>query len=101
MCLQFICDPADVHSVQKSLEGLDVTSSEVQFNYIPITFLTLGDDALELAGKMLDKLECVETVVRVYNNIEMSSWHTENNKSDLWVFNWPQQNNALKMFLPN
>ena len=47
--------------------------SEVQFNYIPIAFLTLSGDALELAGEMLDRLECVETVVRVYNNIEMAS----------------------------
>ena len=52
------------------MDGMGVACGEMQFNYIPIVFLT--EEKLEIAGKMLDQLECMESVVRVFNNIEMS-----------------------------
>lgn len=66
----FICDPKQLHSVKKSLEKHGLTASAARLEYVPHTFTKLDEAYLGIASKMLDGLEALDDVTRVYDNIE-------------------------------
>lgn len=67
---QLICDPKQLHAVKKALEGRGFKPDAARLEYIPHVFTKLDEACLGIASRMLDGLEAVEEVVRVYDNIE-------------------------------
>ena len=61
-----------MHGVKSALvdQYPDLDIHEASFRYLPKVFTTLNEPALEGARKVLDSLEAIEEVVRVYTNIK-------------------------------
>ena len=71
LLFQFICALEDTKQVYDQLSETfpkKVTSSELE--YIPHTLVSLSNETLQQAGKLIDTLEDHMDVVRVYDNIE-------------------------------
>ena len=70
ICLQFFSDPKELHNVKKNLQQLDLLVSEARLEYVPTMFTKLTEEQLQLASQMFDRLEELDDVIRVYDNIE-------------------------------
>ena len=68
--LQFISDPKELHTVKKNLQQLDLLVSEARLEYIPNMFIQLTEEQLQVASQMFERLEELDEVIRVYDNIE-------------------------------
>lgn len=70
-CFQFICTVEDTKQVYDDLSDKfsdKVLSSELE--YVPHTLVSLPDERIQQAEKLIDTLEDHLDVVRVYDNIE-------------------------------
>jgi len=67
--LQFLCDARNFSQVQKSLEKLNYKISSASLEYIPNLRVPLNDSDLELCSGFFDKLDNMEDVVKLYDNI--------------------------------
>ena len=56
--------------MKKNLESRNITVSDARLEYIPHLFHTLKAEELQKAGELLDRLETVEDVLKVYSNIK-------------------------------
>ena len=56
--------------MKKSLQHLDLLVSEARLEYVPTMFTKLTEEQLQLASQMFDRLEELDDVIRVYDNIE-------------------------------
>lgn len=67
--VQFICDSKETHSVKKALlaKGLQVGAARQEF--IANSHVRFDDHALKTASDMLDELQALDEVVRIYDNI--------------------------------
>jgi len=70
---QFICDSKQVHAVKTSLTTLGFKVHDARQEFLPHTYVKLDLDTLSLASEMLDKLEVVEDVARVYSNVDSAT----------------------------
>jgi transcriptional/translational regulatory protein YebC/TACO1 len=68
--LQFICDPAEIFAVQKSLQNASLKVLDSDVEYIANTFVTLTKESEELVDKMFSKLDEVEEIIRIHDNIK-------------------------------
>ena len=71
--LQFLCDINDFGTVKKSIEehGLQVVSAYL--GYIPSSHVDTPEDNIDSICDMIDRLESMEEVVRVYDNFRLPS----------------------------
>jgi len=71
--LQYICDVQDLHQVRANLEEMnhDITTSRIQ--YEAISNKTITNEQMEIARELFDALEALESVTRIYDNIEVKS----------------------------
>lgn len=68
--LHFTCEPFNLRRVEKKLEeaGYKITNSAAEF--IPFKMAKLSDADLEQCSKMFEKLEAMDDVLKLYDNIE-------------------------------
>ena len=59
-----------MHSVKKAVEGMDYRVGEVRREYIAHTFAHLSSKQLDQASDYIERLEELDEVIRVYNNIK-------------------------------
>lgn len=71
--LQFICDIVDLKKVRASLEDLGMQISSAGLEFVPRTFLSLGQDQLDAASTLIEALNDCPDVVRVWDNIQADS----------------------------
>lgn len=64
--------PADLDTVRQAMETMKVTISEAEVSMIPKTTLELDSKSTVTVMKMMERLEELEDVQRVYSNIEVS-----------------------------
>lgn len=67
--LQFTSDSHGFMKVQKNLEQLQYNVVEASLDYIPVRQTPLSDDDIETCSKFFDKLNNMDDVVGIYNNI--------------------------------
>ena len=68
--LQFVSDPRQLHAVKKNLQGLDLLVSEARLEYLPTIFVKLSEPQMQLASQLFERIEELDDVIRVYDNIE-------------------------------
>ncbi|XP_018335880.1 translational activator of cytochrome c oxidase 1-like isoform X1 [Agrilus planipennis] len=68
-CLRFLCDPNHLDKVQKSLatKGYKIRSASIE--YLPQKLVELTDSEIDQCSILLEKLENMENIVKVYDNI--------------------------------
>lgn len=64
------------------MEERGLKPQAARLEYIPHIFTKLDEASLEVASKMLDSLEALDEVIRVYDNIE--SWQIDQTVD--WAF---------------
>ncbi|XP_014207420.1 translational activator of cytochrome c oxidase 1 [Copidosoma floridanum] len=66
---QFTCSSNDIFKVRNQLEdrNYNVISSDVE--YIPIVTVSLDEEQQKLVDKLYERLDTMEEVVKIYNNI--------------------------------
>ncbi|XP_070846472.1 translational activator of cytochrome c oxidase 1 [Chaetodon trifascialis] len=71
--LQFICELTDMRKVRASLEelGMQITSAGLEF--VPRTLLSLNQDQLDAASRLIEVLHDYPDIVRVWDNIQVDS----------------------------
>ncbi|KAF2887834.1 hypothetical protein ILUMI_05374 [Ignelater luminosus] len=67
--LQFLCDPIMFMQVQKKLEDLNYTIVMASVEYIPKLQVALSDSDLELCSNLFEKLENIDEVIKLHDNI--------------------------------
>jgi transcriptional/translational regulatory protein YebC/TACO1 len=67
--VQFICSPKETHSVKKALAAKGLQTGAARQEYIAHTHAQLDDATLKTASDMLDELEALDEVVRIFDNI--------------------------------
>ena len=63
------CPLEDFGSVQKALEQLEVIPTAGALQYVPHTWVTLKEEEAATVMKLIEKLEDLEDVQRVYHNL--------------------------------
>ena len=63
-------DPRQLHAVKKNLQGLDLLVSEARLEYLPTIFVKLSEAQMTLASQLFERIEELDDVIRVYDNIE-------------------------------
>ncbi|XP_054623051.1 translational activator of cytochrome c oxidase 1 isoform X2 [Dunckerocampus dactyliophorus] len=71
--LQFICDTVDLWKVQASLQRLGMQVTSVACEFVPRTILPLDQEQLDAASTLIEALSDVPDVVRIWDNIQVSS----------------------------
>ena len=66
------CDMKDFGSIQKKLEELGVEAETAELQRIPTTYAELDNDAFVKVMKMIDALEDVDDVQKVFHNMEIN-----------------------------
>ncbi|XP_014260353.1 translational activator of cytochrome c oxidase 1 [Cimex lectularius] len=65
----FICSMDQINHVKGKLLKMNYTVEKADFNLIPISRVALTDDEMETMSKLVDKLEALPEVIRIYDNI--------------------------------
>jgi len=71
--LQFICDSSDIELVKQNLLEMNHDVSNARLTYEPTIFTTVSSDTLNLVNDCFDAIEEHDFVIRIYDNIEVSS----------------------------
>jgi len=64
--------PGDLEQVRQALEGSGVTVENADFAMVPKTLVELDEKAAHAALRLIDALEDLEDVQRVYSNVDFS-----------------------------
>ncbi|XP_014235307.1 translational activator of cytochrome c oxidase 1-like [Trichogramma pretiosum] len=67
--LEFTCDAMELMKVRNKLEGLNYKVIQADVDYIPETYVELNDNEMEAVSKLYERLNNLEEVIKVYNNI--------------------------------
>lgn len=67
--LKFYSDPQSFYIVQKRLEKLNYNIINAELDYVPNTLVSLNDTDLDMCSNFCEKLENMDEVVKVYDNI--------------------------------
>ena len=70
--LEIYTQPASLEPVRKALEQHDVAISSAELSMIPNNTLELGEDEALKVLKLLDRLEELDDVQRVYSNVDFT-----------------------------
>lgn len=66
---QFTCSAMEVFKIRTKLEDLSYKIIEAEVLYIPEQYVSLSDEEMERVSKLYNRLEQMEEVVHIYNNI--------------------------------
>ena len=70
--LEIYTEPASLEPVRKALEQQNVPIASAEISMIPKTTLELGEDEALKVLKLLDRLEELDDVQRVFSNVDFS-----------------------------
>jgi YebC/PmpR family DNA-binding regulatory protein len=70
--IEVLTDPAQVDDVRRALEATGAQISSVEVAMVPKTQLELPDDQTASVLRLVDRLEDLDDVTRVYTNIHIS-----------------------------
>ena len=69
---EVIAAPGDMRAVRKALEEAGVRIDSAEVTYLPLTVLTLGEEAARKVLRLVDALEELDDVQNVYGNFDIS-----------------------------
>merc|ERR1712050_239657 len=70
--LKLICSDKELHQVVKELKERDIEIKYSNLEYVPHTFVNLGPEFKEHLTELSEKIENMEQVSRLYDNIEIT-----------------------------
>jgi len=73
--IQVIGEAKNFGALQKMLEEADIAVEEAQLQYLPIELLTLSAEAHAKVEKLLEKLEEIDDIEKIYHNLATEPQH--------------------------
>lgn len=67
--LKFVCSPSTFANVQNNLEKLNYKIISANIDYVPIKTQSLSETDLEVCSNLYDKLEAMQEIIKLYDNI--------------------------------